>query len=168
MFIHHPLGSFDLTKDAGRFEPTTDALPVDVYVASSADPKVLLAEYARITGYAEMPPLWSLGYMQSHRTLAGPEEIMGVARTMREKKLPCDALIYLGTEFCPSGWNTRNGEFTWHDGNFPDPKAANSSPAPLHRARFSCSKFLPYPHPARCTQRRSPKWRTACHLGEVP
>ena len=56
------------------------------------------------------------------RTLAGPDEILGVARTFREKKLPCDALIYLGTEFAPSGWNTRNGEFTWHPGNFPDPK----------------------------------------------
>jgi hypothetical protein len=33
-----------------------------------------------------------------------------------------DALIYLGTEFCRSGWNTRNGEVTWHSGNFPDPK----------------------------------------------
>ena len=42
--------------------------------------------------------------------------------TFREKKLPCDALIYLGTEFTPSGWNTRNGEFTWKPENFPDPK----------------------------------------------
>src|SRR5439155_1542295 len=65
----------------------------------------------------------SLGYMQSHRTLAGPDEILGVARTFREKRLPIDAVIYLGTEFTPSGWNTRNGEFTWHPGNFPDPKA---------------------------------------------
>jgi len=132
MFIHQPLGSFDLSKDKGLFTPTTDALPVDIYVVSSADPKVLLAEYGRITGYAEMPPRWSLGYMQSHRTLAGPDEVMGVARTMREKKLPCDALIYLGTEFTPSGWNTRNGEFTWHGGNFPDPKAAVESLHGLH------------------------------------
>ena len=61
--------------------------------------------------------------MQSHRTLAGPDEIDWVARTFREKKLPCDALIYLGTEFTPSGWNTRNGEFGWKAENFPDPKA---------------------------------------------
>ena len=60
--------------------------------------------------------------MQSHRTLAGPDEIKWVARTFREKKLPCDALIYLGTEFTPSGWNTRNGEFGWKPENFPDPK----------------------------------------------
>ena len=81
-----------------------------------------MTEYARITGFAELPPLWSFGYMQSHRTLAGPDEINWVARTFREKKLPCDALIYLGTEFTPSGWNTRNGEFGWKSENFPDPK----------------------------------------------
>jgi alpha-glucosidase/alpha-D-xyloside xylohydrolase len=60
--------------------------------------------------------------MQSHRTLSGPDEIKSIARTFREKKLPCDALIYLGTEFTPSGWNTRNGEFAWKAENFPDPK----------------------------------------------
>lgn len=125
MFVHHPLGAFDFTGAEGRLIPHDDnALPADIFFVSSRDPRVLMREYARITGLAEMPPLWSLGYMQSHRTLAGPEEIMWVARTFREKKLPCDALIYLGTEFTPSGWNTRNGEFTWHKGNFPDPKKA--------------------------------------------
>ena len=82
-----------------------------------------MREYARITGLPEMPPLWTFGYLQSHRTLAGPDEVKWVAKTMREKKLPCDALIYLGTDFTPSGWNTHNGEFTWNAKNFPDPKA---------------------------------------------
>jgi alpha-glucosidase/alpha-D-xyloside xylohydrolase len=82
-----------------------------------------MREYASITGLPAMPPAWSLGYLQSHRTLEGREQILNVARTFREKKLPCDGLIYLGTEFAPSGWNTRNGEFTWHPTNFPDPKA---------------------------------------------
>jgi alpha-glucosidase (family GH31 glycosyl hydrolase) len=122
LFIHQPLGSFDLTGANGVLTPGDAALPTDVFVSASADPKVLMAEYARITGFAELPPLWSFGYMQSHRTLAGPDEINWVARTFREKKLPCDALIYLGTEFTPSGWNTRNGEFGWKSENFPDPK----------------------------------------------
>lgn len=125
MFIHHPLGAFDFTGREGRLIPHDDAaLPADVFFVNSPDPKVLMREYARVTGLAEMPPRWSLGYMQSHRTLAGPDEIMWVARTFREKQLPCDALIYLGTEFTPSGWNTRNGEFAWHTGNFPDPQKA--------------------------------------------
>ncbi|KPK77543.1 MAG: hypothetical protein AMJ79_02820 [Phycisphaerae bacterium SM23_30] len=122
MFIHHPLGTFDFTGAEGKFAPSRNGLPIDVFVISSSDPKEIMAEYARITGRAELPALWTLGYMQSHRTLAGPEEVLGVANTMRQKKLPCDTLIYLGTEFTPSGWNTRNGEFTWHSGNFPDPK----------------------------------------------
>ena len=122
MFIHHPLGTFDFTGAEGKFTPVGQGLPLDVFIVSSRTPAVILREYARITGLAEMPARWTLGYMQSHRTLAGPDEVLAVARTMREKELPCDALIYLGTEFTPSGWNTRNGEFSWHSGNFPEPK----------------------------------------------
>ena len=91
-----------------------------------------MREYARITGLPEMPPLWSFGYQQSHRTLAGPDEIMWVAKTMREKNLPCDTLIYLGTDFTPSGWNTHNGEFTWKTETFPDPKKAIDELHALH------------------------------------
>ena len=122
MFIHQPLGAFDFTGPEAKLTPAADGLPLDVFVTASADPKAILAEYARITGHAELPALWTFGYMQSHRTLAGPDEIMRIARTFREKQLPCDALIYLGTEFTPSGWNTRNGEFSWKKENFPEPK----------------------------------------------
>jgi alpha-glucosidase len=124
MFLHQPYGAFDLTGERGVFTPNAarPPLPLDVFVVSSRDPTTIMREYARITGLPEMPARWTFGYMQSSRTLAGPDEILGVARTFREKKLPCDTLIYLGTEFAPSGWNTRNGEFTWHAGNFPDPK----------------------------------------------
>jgi alpha-glucosidase/alpha-D-xyloside xylohydrolase len=97
-------------------------LPLDVFIIGAREPAQIMAEYARLTGRPELPPLWSLGYLQSHRTLAGPDEIRWVARTFREKKLPCDGLIYLGTGFTPSGWNTNNGEFAWNPKNFPDPK----------------------------------------------
>jgi len=121
MFVHQPLGKFDLTGAEGRFDPQTPAV-LDLFIIDGRDPVRVMAEYARLTGKPELPPLWSLGYLQSHRTLRGPEEVMWVARTFREKKLPCDALIYLGTDFTPSGWNTHNGEFTWNQANFPDPK----------------------------------------------
>jgi alpha-glucosidase/alpha-D-xyloside xylohydrolase len=82
-----------------------------------------MAEYARLTGKPELPPLWSLGYQQSHRTLASRQEILEEADTFRAKKLPCDTLIYLGTGFCPSGWNTNNGEWEFNRKVFDDPKA---------------------------------------------
>ena len=132
MFVHHPIGAFDFSGTEGRLTPAGDALPLDVFVVSSPDPKVIVGEYARITGRAELPPLWSFGYLQSHRTLAGPDEVMWVAKTFREKQLPCDGLIYLGTEFTPSGWNTRNGEFAWKKENFPDPKQAIADLHALH------------------------------------
>lgn len=122
MFIHHPVGAFDFSGTVGKFTPKDASLPLDVFVVASKDPRVIMREYARVTGLPEMPPLWAFGYLQSHRTLDGAEQIATIARTFREKKLPCDALIYLGTEFAPSGWNTRNGEFTWHPTNFPEPR----------------------------------------------
>jgi alpha-glucosidase/alpha-D-xyloside xylohydrolase len=125
MFIHRPYGSFDLTGAEGRFTPgsASGPLPLDVFVVAAREPAKVMAEYARLTGFPEMPPLWALGYQQSHRTLAGREEVLAEARTFREKKLPCDALIYLGTGFCPSGWNTGHGSFRFNPSNFPDPKA---------------------------------------------
>jgi alpha-glucosidase (family GH31 glycosyl hydrolase) len=122
LYVHQPLGQFDLSGATGVFTPASDA-PLDLFVVASDDPAVIIGEYARLTGLAEMPALWTLGYLQSHRTLGGADEVLGIARTFREKKLPCDALIYLGTDFCPSGWNTHNGEFTWNPANFPNPKA---------------------------------------------
>ncbi len=124
MFVHHPHGTFDLTGGEGRFLPELPehAWPVDIFVVGSNQPAIIMSEYARLTGHPEMPPRWSFGYQQSHRTLAGRQEILAEAKTFREKKLPCDVLIYLGTGFCPSGWNTANGSFSWNSRVFPDPK----------------------------------------------
>jgi alpha-glucosidase/alpha-D-xyloside xylohydrolase len=85
IFIHQPLGTFDLTGQEGRFDPINSAvsLPVDVFIVAAREPVGVMKEYARLTGLPEMPPLWSLGYLQSHRTLRGPDEIRWVARTFR-------------------------------------------------------------------------------------
>ncbi len=123
MFIHQPFGTFDFTGGESKFRPSgpESALPLDLFLVGTHEPATIMAEYARLTGHAEMPPLWSLGYQQSHRTLASREDVLAEAKTFRAKKLPCDALIYLGTGFCPSGWNTENGSFAWNAHVFPDP-----------------------------------------------
>jgi alpha-glucosidase/alpha-D-xyloside xylohydrolase len=123
LFFHQPLGTFDFTTASGRFDPASgaDALPLDIFMVNARDPVAIMGEYAKLTGFPAMPPLWSLGYQQSHRTLASRDEIMQEAQLFREKKLPCDTMIYLGTGFCPSGWNTDNGEFTFNPKVFPDP-----------------------------------------------
>jgi alpha-glucosidase (family GH31 glycosyl hydrolase) len=124
MFFHQPFGTFDLSGATAKFLPDRSAaeLPLDIFLVATPDPAVILSEYARITGHPEMPPLWSFGYQQSHRTLAGEQEVLSEAKAFREKRLPCDALIYLGTGFCPSGWNTQNGSFVWNSRVFPNPE----------------------------------------------
>ncbi len=135
MFVHRPLGAFDLTGNTGQVQAADAAsvLPLDVFVIGETEPEAILREYAKLTGYPEMPPLWSFGYQQSHRTLGPPEEILREAKIFREKKLPCDAMIYLGTDFCPNGWNTHNGEFTWNARAFPAPPRAIEA---LHADHF--------------------------------
>lgn len=124
LFFHAPFGTFDLTGAKGIFQPRSGepALPLDIFLVVAKRPELILREYASLTGFPHMPPIWALGYQQSHRTLAGREEVMSEAETFRQKKLPCDVLIYLGTGFCPSGWNTGHGSYEFNPHVFPDPK----------------------------------------------
>jgi alpha-glucosidase/alpha-D-xyloside xylohydrolase len=144
MFIHAPYGTFDFTGTESKFVPVSKegALPLDLFFVTSKEPATIMAEWARITGHAELPPLWSFGYQQSHRTLASREAVLAEAKTFREKKLPCDTMIYLGTGFCPSGWNTNNGEFTFNKNVFPDPKAMFDQ---MHEDHFKVVLHVAYP-----------------------
>ena len=88
------------------------------------EPTDALADFAAITGKAAMPPRWALGYMQSHRTLEDETQMLRVIDTFREKRIPLDAVIYLGTGFAPVGWNTRQPSFDFNPNVFKrDPKA---------------------------------------------
>jgi alpha-glucosidase (family GH31 glycosyl hydrolase) len=133
LFVGQPSGIFDLSGDNGVFRPVEASATRNVYLMVGDTPEEILRGYAELTGFPHLPPLWALGYQQSHRTLGGRDEVMTEARTFREKKLPCDTLIYLGTGFCPSGWNTGHGSFTFNENVFPDPKAMI---AQLHEEHF--------------------------------
>lgn len=122
LFIGQPSGVFDLSGDVGVFKSVEATSSRNVYIILGDRPAEILRGYAELTGFPHLPPIWSFGYQQSHRTLSGKDEVMGEARTFRDKKLPCDTLIYLGTGFCPSGWNTGHGSFTFNAHVFSDPK----------------------------------------------
>ncbi|MBO9681369.1 MAG: glycoside hydrolase family 31 protein [Flavisolibacter sp.] len=95
----------------------------DVFVFDAHDPSRLMKDFSVITGPAAMPPKWSLGYMQSHRTLEDENQILGIVDSFRTKKIPVDAVIYLGTGFTPRGWNKRQPSFEFNPDVFKrDPK----------------------------------------------
>ncbi len=107
MFVHQPYGTFDLTGSEGRFTPAakSPALPLDLFIVTARDPAQIMAEWARLTGHPEMPPLWALGYQQSHRTLASRDEVpLDRAHVSREEAplrrfdLPRDRILPVGLE----------------------------------------------------------------------
>ena len=96
----------------------------DLFVFDAHDPAAALKDFSRITGPAVMPPKWALGYMQSHRTLEDDRSCSAIVDTFRARRLPIDAVIYLGTGFAPRGWNTRQPSFDFNPEVFTrDPKA---------------------------------------------
>ena len=96
----------------------------DFFVFDARDPAAALKDFSRITGPAVLPPTWTLGYMQSHRTLEDDTQLLGIIDTFRSKRIPLDAVIYLGTGFTPRGWNTRQPSFDFNPEVFTrDPEA---------------------------------------------
>jgi len=143
IFVGLPLGTFDLTGEMGVVSSPVATSRRNVYLILGDSPAEVLHGYSDLTGFPHLPPLWSLGYLQSHRTLANREEVMGIAKTFRDKKLPCDGLIYLGTGFCPSGWNTGHGSFTFNADVFPDPPEMLRE---LHGEHFHVALHVIPPH----------------------
>lgn len=122
LFLHDPQSAIDLQDSRGTFTPpASNPLPIDIFVAGFKQPAQAMTAYAAITGFPSMPPVWALGYQQSHRTVTSWQMVSTIARTFRQKNLPCDVLIYLGTGFAPSGWNTGFRTFTFNPAVFPDP-----------------------------------------------
>jgi alpha-glucosidase/alpha-D-xyloside xylohydrolase len=126
LFLAAPSGGVDLRGERGLFipQPGAEAGAADVFVIDARQPADAMREFARLTGAPLLPPKWALGYMQSHRTLSTEADILAEARTFREKKLPCDTFIFLGTGFCPAGWNFGHDSFQFNTSVFTREPAA--------------------------------------------
>jgi alpha-glucosidase/alpha-D-xyloside xylohydrolase len=96
--------------------PASSVIPglFDVFVFDAHRPADLMKDLSDLTGPAVMPPKWALGYMQSHRTIKDDRYILGIVDSFRSKKIPVDAVIYLGTGFTPQGWNTKQPSFDFN------------------------------------------------------
>jgi len=80
----------------------------------------IIASYTALTGRMKMPPIWSLGYQQNRYSYYPETEVMRIAQTLREKKIPADG-ITLDIHYMD-----KYKLFTWDKERFPDPSAMNS------------------------------------------
>ena len=150
MFIPTPSGTIDLSdSETGSFIPADPiakgtvvsrkqqrkgriGLPppeyfipgsYDVFVFDTENPPAFMKDVSILSGQAVLPPKWVMGYQQSHRTLRTEAQILEVIDTFRKKNIPLDSVCYLGTGFCPRGWNKSQPSFEFNPDLFKrDPK----------------------------------------------
>jgi len=53
----------------------------------------ILEHYTSLTGRMPLPPKWSLGYQQSRDSYFTEDQVMWIARSFREKKIPLDGIV---------------------------------------------------------------------------
>ncbi len=80
----------------------------------------MLASISDLTGYAPMPPIWSGGVILSKAYYQDPQELLSVAREVREKQMPCDTITIDGR-----AWQDTDTRFAfeWDETRWPNPKA---------------------------------------------
>ena len=112
--MSHDRICFDYEVEAGAF---------DLYYLDGGSLRAVLGVAADLLGHAPMPPRWALGYMQSTRHFDSAAEVRGLATTLRDKRLPCDTLIFLSTYNRGKGWNRAVGQLEYEPAVFADPAA---------------------------------------------
>ncbi|MEU0530645.1 TIM-barrel domain-containing protein [Amycolatopsis tolypomycina] len=102
---------------------------LDYYLIAGEDPGRIIDRYHALTGRPEVPPKWALGtwistgYAAKETHSGGlvdsQEQVIQVARRIRERGIPCD-VIHVDTQ-----WQRYDhwSDFQWDTGRFPDPDA---------------------------------------------
>jgi alpha-glucosidase len=88
---------------------------LNYYFIFGPEIKKVISSYTLLTGRIQLPPLWSLGYQQSRWSYSPESRVKEIAKTFRDKKIPCD-VIYLDIDYM-NGYRV----FTWNKDRFPDP-----------------------------------------------
>ena len=89
---------------------------MNYYFIYGPDMPQVVKSYTNLTGKAELPPMWALGYHQCKWSYYPESRVREVASQFRALQIPCDG-IYLDIDYM-DGFRC----FTWNKEYFPDPK----------------------------------------------
>jgi alpha-D-xyloside xylohydrolase len=92
---------------------------LDVCLFTGDSGAELIGQYTALTGRAPVPPAWSLGVILSKAYYRDSEEILGVAREVRERGMPCEVITFDGR-----AWQDTDTRFAfeWCPKRYPDPR----------------------------------------------
>lgn len=78
----------------------------------------IIKSYCDLTGYAPVPPTWSLGTILSKAYYQDADELLATAREVRRREMPCDVITLDGR-----AWQDTDTRFAfeWDSSRYPDP-----------------------------------------------
>jgi len=108
---------FNFGASNNRFSSFTAELgEMNYYLIANSTVAGIIKSYTDLTGKMEMPSLWSIGFQQCRYSYYPDKEVISLAKTFREKKIPAD-VIYFDIHYMDN-----YKIFTWDTNRFPQPK----------------------------------------------
>ena len=96
VFFDNPYrSSFDFGKDSrDYFSFGAEGGELNYYFLAGPQPKKVVEEFTALVGRTPLPPLWTLGYQQSRYSYYPEARAREIVQTLREKKIPADAIYF--------------------------------------------------------------------------
>jgi alpha-glucosidase (family GH31 glycosyl hydrolase) len=111
-------GKFDLGASAPTmFSYTAAGGELSWYFIEAPTIPEQLEKYTWLTGRQPLPPRWALGFIQSKNRYEDEADAQSMVRTMREKQIPCDAIVL------DLKWFEKMGDITWNEKSWPHHEA---------------------------------------------
>ncbi len=108
---------FNFGASNNRFSSFTAELgEMNYYLIANSTVEGIIKSYTDLTGRMEMPSLWSIGFQQCRYSYYPDKEVITLAKTFRDKRIPAD-VIYFDIHYMDN-----YKIFTWDNNRFPQPK----------------------------------------------
>jgi alpha-D-xyloside xylohydrolase len=105
-------------KDLNKFAISSDAGDnINYYFVYGKNMDEVISGYRDITGRATMLPKWALGFWQSRERYKTQDELVGVVKEFRKRKIPIDNIVQDWFYWKPDQW----GSHEFDPSRFPDP-----------------------------------------------
>jgi alpha-D-xyloside xylohydrolase len=120
LFLHtSSFAKFSLADHSSRAaQMLVDEDALDLFLLGGDSPAEIIRSYHQLTGFPQMPPLWSFGVWMSRMTYFSADEVNEICDRLRTEKYPCD-VIHLDTGWFETDWLC---EWKFNKERFPDPK----------------------------------------------
>ncbi len=120
MFDNHSIGKLDIgAMNNEQMTYMFSGGQADVFIIAGSNHGELIKNYSILTGHQPMPPLWSLGYIQSKFGYENQTAAYNIVNQIINADFPLDALVLDLYWFGEPG---TMGNLEWDNSRFPNPE----------------------------------------------